>query len=184
MSEVGQAKSMEVRRTRVEGIFYRIVFAATAEQVMAGVRAAEGRFHHNSQPALYVSPTVESAVRAMDRYQTPGDPPRVAIPLSVGNASVVDLRDRSQCAALDVDPRDALDKWWLQRQAGTPANSWRVSDAVRASRADGMLYPSRSCAARWHLVLFRWNTGEGATVAVAGPPLPLGDDAAPAQVVG
>ena len=45
-----------------------------------------------------------------------------------------------------------------------------VSDAVRASGADGMIYPSSTRAEISHMVLFRWNALGGAVVRTIGSP--------------
>ncbi len=158
---------------RPGGRFHRVVFADAADDALRGVRTAEGRFHHDGQPALYLSPYVEWAERAMNRYRSAGDPPRVAVPLDVGPAAVADLRAAEDCAAWGVDPRDVVAEWWRQRDEGRPKDSWRAADAVCAGGADGMVYPSRGNPVRWHLVLFRWNGTGGPTISVAGPPIAL-----------
>ena len=169
MSEAASAKSSDA--PSIDGVFYRIVPAIDVARAFAGVRTAEGRFHHDGQPALYLSPTQDWAERAVDRYRRPADAPRVAVPLRVAGGAVVDLRSVAACVALAIEPVDLVAEWWRQRENGLPAASWRASDAVRAAGVDGIIYPSRTNPTRWHLALFRWNDAGGPAVAAAGPPM-------------
>lgn len=149
------------------GTFYHIVQNSEAQRVLEGALSVEGRFHHGGQPAFYMSPSIEDAGHAVARYAHEGDPPRVAVELTLSGAKVADLRDRLHCEALGVDPQDATIDWLPQREAGQPASSWRPADAVRAAGADGMIYTARSNPARWHLVLFRWNEPGGPRIGIA-----------------
>ncbi|MCB2134843.1 MAG: RES family NAD+ phosphorylase [Rhodobacteraceae bacterium] len=153
--------------TTISGLFYRIVFTEFAASVLEGVRNPEGRYHHDGEPAIYLSPTPEWAAMAIDTYLRPGDAPRVIVPLRVADARICDLRDATTCAELDIDPEWPSVPWQPERAAGKPATSWRASDAVRRQGADGMIYRARSYPDRWHLVLFRWNTE--ATIARVSP---------------
>ena len=176
MSEASPRKSSAAGQRAVDGIFFRIVFATDADDGLAGARAPEGRFHHAGEAALYLSPTVAWAKRAIAPYRTVTDPPRVAVPLRIERAVVVDLRDTAACAARGIDPADAAKPWQPQRRNAQPADSWRVADAVRVSGVDGMICPARSSAGRWHIVLFRWNAAGAARVSVAGAPVALAAD--------
>lgn len=151
---------------------YRIAFAKHADRVLDGVIHPEGRFHYDGQPALYASPSPESAAVAIDIYLEPNDPPRVLVPLMLRDARMVDLRDPKTCAALAIDPAWPSVPWSDQRATGEPATSWRASDVVRAAAADGMIYASRRVPARWHVVLFAWNRAQGARLTLTGPPKP------------
>jgi RES domain-containing protein len=150
------------------GSFYRIVFEHLAAQVLQGAIHPEGRFHYDGQRALYASPSPETAAVAIARYLRPGDPERALVPLRLSGARIQDLRDPATCAALGIDPATPSVPWSRERSRGLPATSWRASDAVRASGADGMVYSSRTEPARWHLVLFRWNTAGAARIATQG----------------
>lgn len=150
------------------GTFYRIVFEADQDQVLAGARHPEGRFHHGGLPALYLSCRADWAAKAIETYRQPGDPRRLAVPLQVERAKIVDLRRADHCAQLSIQKLDAAVPWRPQRQRGQPADSWRPADIVRSSQADGMVYPARSAPERWHLVLFRWNALGGPTITAAG----------------
>lgn len=151
---------------------YRIVFAKLADRVLDGVVHPEGRFHYGGQPALYASPSPETAAIAIDIYLRPGDAERVMAPLSLQAARMADLRDAATCEALGIDPAWPSVPWAKQREAGDAATSWLASDAVRSSGADGMIYASRRAPERWHVVLFSWNREKGAQLALHGQPVP------------
>lgn len=143
--------------TLLSGIFHRIVFEADLPNLLAGAKSPEGRFHHDGQPALYLSPTPDAAGHAIAAYLRPDDPARVIIALTLQNARVVDLRDPATLQTLRLDGTEASTPWQPERQQGLPATTWRASDAARATGADGMIYTARSAPSRWHLVLFSWN---------------------------
>lgn len=151
---------------------YRIVFAKHADAVLAGAVHPEGRFHHDGQPAFYASPSPETAAIAIKIYLGKDDPARVIVSLALDDARVADLRDPQICAALSIDPAWPSVPWSDERLAGRPATSWRASDAARDAGAEGMIYASRTEPQRWHVVLFSWNQGQGATLRVAGDPKP------------
>lgn len=158
--------------TAQSGSFYRIVFADNLQNLLAPVRNPEGRFHHNNQQALYTSCTPEGAHLALGYYAQPEDPPRLIVELNVNGADLFDLRDKAACGELSLNYDDATVRWQNERAAGGPATTWRISDAVRATGADGMYYPSSSRPDVFHMVLFRWNSLGGAVVQTTGPPLP------------
>lgn len=152
------------------GRFWRILPAAA--DPLTPARAPEGRFHHSGQPALYGSPSPRAAGHAVARYLRPGGAARYAYPLALTQARIADLRDTAICAALGLRGDETAVPWLPERSHGQPATTWRASDAVRASGADGMIYIARSAPDRWHLVLFRWNLPGTAQLARDGPPLP------------
>ncbi|MDO9524667.1 MAG: RES family NAD+ phosphorylase [Gemmobacter sp.] len=158
-----------MRPATLAGRFWRIVLADDLPRVLAGVKSAEGRFHHSGQSALYLSPSPEAAGHAVASYLKPGDPPRVVAPLRVINARVLDLRLESVQRPLGLTGAEAATPWQPQRARGLPATTWLASDAVRTAGADGMIYTARSDPTRWHLVLFRWNALCGAQVETDGP---------------
>ena len=167
-------RRMSSQPTRgIDGIFYRAVFADHAEQLLSGAISPEGRFHHDGQAALYLSSRVDWVAKAIAAYLRPDDPPRVVGAVTVTGARVVDLRRQAHCAAWGIDARDAAVPWLPERGRGDMATSWRVSDAVRAGGADGMIYTARSRPDRWHLVLFRWNGAGGPVLRQVGPLLPF-----------
>jgi RES domain-containing protein len=161
---------MSPKLPSISGTFYRIVHAGNAAAPLAGAVTPEGRFHHDGQAALYMSSSPAWALKAVEAYLKPGDPPRMIFPLSLQPARVVDLRDLQLCDQLGIDPADAAIPWLPQRAEELSASTWRASDASRRSGADGMIYTARSAPERWHLVLFRWNEPGAPSVSVAGAP--------------
>lgn len=157
----------------VNGTFYRILIERDLDGLLEGVLNREGRFHHGGQPALYMSPQLDWALKAVEAYRRDGDPPRVSVRLELTNARVADIRDQDLCRKLGVDPADAAVPWLPQLKGGQVPSSWRIADAIRAAGADGMIYSARSSAERWHIVLFRWNVANGPTVSIAGLPRPI-----------
>jgi RES domain-containing protein len=159
--------------TAIAGRFWRSVFAADVDQVLMGARSPEGRYHHNGQAALYLSPSPAFSRIAVDTYLRPGDPPRVIVPLEVREASLADLRDPLVQRALGLNGTEAGTLWQPERAAGRPATSWIASDAAREKGAQGIIYAARSDPARWHIVLFRWNVPDGPHVKQSDPPIPF-----------
>lgn len=151
----------------VSGTFFRIVFQHHGRDVLRGAASPQGRYHHDEQSALYISPRPEWAWKAMERYIQPGDPERSVHPLLVGEARVVDVRDRELCLKLGIEPSDSDIPWEPQLANGIRPSTWSVSDAARRAGADGLIYTARTDPARWHLVLFRWNGCGGPVVTVA-----------------
>ncbi len=157
----------------VSGRFYRSVFEADAGRVLDGAFSVEGRYHHDGQKALYMSPSPEYSRIAIDTYLRDGDPRRVIVPLAVGPAALANLRDPDVQRALGLDGTESATLWQPERAAGHPATSWIASDAARNSGADGIIYAARTDPDRWHIVLFRWNTPGAPDVTADGPPLPF-----------
>ncbi len=163
----------------VSGQFYRAIFAHHAGDVLNGVKSPEGRFHHDGEPALYLSPTAEATRIATAAYLREGDTERVIVPVQLDDAALVDLREEKTRAALGLQGHEPSAHWRRERAAGRPAISWIASDAARATNADGMIYTSRSDPSRWHLVLFRWNGTGGPQVSINGPAIPFSADQSP-----
>jgi RES domain-containing protein len=127
--------------SHLDGLFYRIVPAARADQALAPAVSPEGRFHHSGQPALYVSSRPDWAEHAIKAYVRDTDPPRVINELHLTAAKVLDLRDPVHCTAAQIDSTLAAIPWLPQRAQGLPASTWTVADRARALGADGMIYP-------------------------------------------
>jgi RES domain-containing protein len=159
--------------TPVAGQFWRSVFAADVAIVLNGARSPEGRYHHNAQPALYLSPSPEYSRIAIDAYLRPGDAPRVIVPFDLTGANLADLRAPDVQRVLGLNGAESGTLWQPERKAGRPATSWIASDAARDAGADGIIYAARSDAMRWHIVLFRWNAPSGPQVRQSGPPIPF-----------
>ena len=152
----------------VSGRFYRIIFASDRDAPLRGAHSPEGRFHHDGESALYMSPSLQAAAFAVASYLRPNDPPRLIQPLIVQNARVLDLRRAEVIRHLYLQGDEASIPWQPQRAIGLPATTWQASDAARTAGADGMIYTARTEPTRWHLVLFRWNTN-GPILAPDGP---------------
>lgn len=162
----------------VSGRFYRIVFASDRDAPLRGARSPEGRFHHNCEAALYMSPSPQAAAFAVASYLRPNDPPRLIQPLILQNARLLDLRRPTVIRHLHLQGDEASIPWQPQRALGLPATSWQASDAARRTGADGIIYAARSEPSRWHVVLFRWTT-DGLHLAPDGPALPFAPDMPP-----
>ena len=158
--------------TPISGRFWRIIWQHRADALLDGVQSAEGRLHHSGQKALYLSPNPDWAAMAVNAYLRPDDPPRLLVELAVTRARVVDLRDPAVCTALGITPQTPGVPWQPERAEGKPATSWRASDAVRRTDADGLIYPARSYPERWHVVLHRWNLPGKAQVSQNGDATP------------
>jgi RES domain-containing protein len=157
--------------TPISGRFYRIIFASDLPNILEGVRSHEGRFHHDGERTIYVSPSPEAAAVAVNIYLKPGDPPRLIVPLKLTTASILDFRTPETEKALGLNWRETAVPWAQQRAAGLPATSWRASDAARVAGAGGMIYQSRTLPSRWwHLVLFHWNSPNTPQLVRDGPP--------------
>ncbi len=158
--------------TPFEAVLCRVVFAHRAAHLLDAAPGPEGRFHHDGQPAIYLSPTLADTRVAMRAYLRDDDPPRVMAQIAVSAARVLDLRQPQVLARLGLQGGESLVSWRPQRAAGLPATSWTVSDRARDLDTDGMIYPSDRAPSGWHLVLFRWNAPDAARLALIGAPQP------------
>ena len=166
----------------VEGRFWRAMRADRVDAVLAppGPQSA-GRYHRPGQPALYVTRHADWATIAIGVYLHGDGQSRVAVPLDVGPARLVDQRDPEACRALGIDPDRSMDPWRAALAAGEEPPSWLAADAARAAGADGIVDPSRGIEGGWHAVLFRWNAPGAPSVTVAGAPAPCDYAAARAR---
>jgi RES domain-containing protein len=147
-----------------------------AKDILGPVQSPEGRFHHDRQPALYLSASPEGTVVASRRYMRPEDPPRAIFPLRIEGGRIVDLRDPVATAHFGIDTTHHAVEWQPVRAAGHVAPTWAISDRIRALGFDGMLYASRSDPSKTHLTLFRWNSLGGPRVGTGGPPIAFTGD--------
>ncbi len=127
------------------------------------------RYNRPGQDALYLTQNEESARAALLRYVTAESRHRILVRYLVGNCRVLDLRAP---AAQDLAER-AKKKWDDFLAQGREPPSWSVSDWAREQGCDGLIDPSRQMPDLWHLTLFRWNDGVGASVQVDAEPLPV-----------
>jgi len=157
--------------TRLDTIFYRMKFAARGQEIFEQAQSPEGRFHHDGQPALYLSETPEGTAVASKRYIEKGDGRRAIFPLRVVSDRIADLRDEVVAAQLGIETQYRAAEWQSWRARGEPAPTWEISDRARELGLHGILYASRTQPALSHLTLFCWNQPGGATVSRAGPPV-------------
>jgi RES domain-containing protein len=157
--------------TPLAGRFWRTVFASDVARVLNGAVSPEGRYHHDGQGALYLSPSPDYSRIAIDTYVRTDDPPRVIVPLDVTHAHLADLRAPDVQQALGLAGHESGTLWQPERAKGLPATSWIASNAARHAGADGIIYAARSDATRWHIVLFRWNAPTGPQVKQSGSPI-------------
>lgn len=141
----------------INGRFYRIVPQDRAAQALSPAISPEGRFHHDNQPTLYVSPRADWAEHAIKVYVRDDDPRRIICELEIKNAQVLDLRDEEHCAFWGVDAALGSIPWLPERSRGLAASTWKLSDFARTIGADGMIYTARSDPSRWHMALFDWR---------------------------
>lgn len=94
----------------------------------------------------------------------------VAVEVEAQVDSVFDLRDPVARDEAGVDLADAHAEWQSVVEAGGTPPSWLVRDRLVRLGAHGLIDPSRRRPGLWHLVLFRWNVPDGATVRIAPGP--------------
>ncbi|MGB3316229.1 MAG: RES domain-containing protein [Albidovulum sp.] len=107
--------------TPFSGRVWHSVFATRRDLALDGAQHREGRFHHDGQKALYLSPTPEHARLAISVYVGPDDPPRVILPLQLSMAQLLDLRDAGVQRQLGLQGHEASVNWRPERAAGLPA---------------------------------------------------------------
>lgn len=153
----------------ISGRFYRSVLAERVDNVLDPPSPqSAGRYHRHGQPALYMSPEPEWAIRAISGYMREDGKARMLVPLLVTEALVLDQHDGALCEKLGIDRTGSNVSWRTALEAGGEPPSWKTSDIARASGADGLIDPSRNIPGGWHLDLFRWNGLGGPRVEVVG----------------
>lgn len=174
MDEGKETNRQAPRFRQVSGPFFRSVLVDRVKDVLAPpMPESAGRYHRPGQAALYMSPKLEWAMIAVSGYIREDGRPRVVIPLMVGVAHVLDQHDEEACRAIGVDRELSNAPWRAALEAGEEPPSWRNSDAVRASGADGIVDRSRMIPGGWHVNLFRWNHHGGPSVEVCGEPVAI-----------
>ncbi|MPT47444.1 MAG: RES domain-containing protein [Sphingobium sp.] len=141
----------------ISGRFFRILFDRDEAFILRGAAAPEGRYHHDGQKALYMSPDAGWAWNAAKVHARSGNQAPFVQQLIVQRAYVVDIRDAAACDMLGISSADSDVPWQPQLLTGQRPSTWNISDKARAVGADGLIYTARTAPYRWHLVLFRWN---------------------------
>lgn len=142
----------------MKGQFYRAIFERDLPHPLRAAQAPEGRFHHDGQQALYLSPSILAVRVAMQTYLAPNDPPRQIVPIWVEADDIVDLRQTETLSDLGCSLDDLGVNWRAAHARNCPASSWARSDAAHETGAEGMIYASRNAPDIWHLALFRGTT--------------------------
>ena len=135
----------------------------------AGAAITGGRFNRPGQPTLYLALGEGTAIREVQAGFAHRFQPLTLCAYEVRGARVADLRNHDVLAALGLGPGAPACAWRDDVDRGRVPDSWRLADALRAAEADGVLTPSYAGGATsrdLNLVLWRWNAGGGATVAI------------------
>ncbi|WP_259667041.1 hypothetical protein [Rhizobium lentis] len=90
-----------------------------------------------------MSASAEWAIMAISVYMREDGRRRVVVPLSVGNALVLDQHAQQACERLGIDRNVSNLSWRFALTAGEEPPSWRTADAARAAGAEGIIDRSR-----------------------------------------
>ena len=162
---------MPVPLCNLSGKFYRSIAVNQIDRVLAPPASqSAGRYHRHGQEALYVSPSLDWARKAVSGYMREDMKPRFVFTLEVIGAQVFDQRSLSACRDIGVDREMSNRPWREALKDGKEPASWLVSDRVRELNADGLIDVSRHIPNGWHLVLLRWNENGGPKVRVTSGP--------------
>ncbi len=134
-----------------------------------GAAITGGRFNRKGQPALYLALSEETAIREVQAGFAHRFQPLTLCAYEVRDARVADLRNHGLLADLGFDASAPSCAWRDDVHGGRSPPSWRLADAIRMLGADGILVPSFAIGATardLNLVLWTWNAGAGAFVAV------------------
>lgn len=166
----------------ISGKFWRAVPTDRVGQVLdpPGPDNA-GRYHRPGEPVLYITGEADWATIALGRYMAADGIPRVAVPLELDAAKLLDQRESEACIALGFDPARSQARWQDALAAGDEPPSWQASDVARACGADGLVDSSRGIVGGWHVVLFRWNAPGAPQLRVCGDAVPCDYAAARAR---
>lgn len=174
MSDGRSLASTRHRLRTVSGSFFRSVLIDRVADVLAPPPPeSAGRYHRPGQPTLYMSPELEWAMIAVSGYIREDGRPRVAVPLLVSEAHVLDQHDEEACRILGIDRDLSNAPWRAALEAGHEPLSWKNADAARAAGADGIIDRSRMIPGGWHVNLFRWNEFGGPSISVCGEPIAI-----------
>lgn len=154
----------------VRQICWRIHAPRWAFAPLSGEGAARtgGRLNRPGTPALYLA--FEHGTAIQEYEQDLGWRPGTLCAYRV-SGRFADLREDHALEELGFRGPDLRCPWKLlafSRPMQEPP-SWRLADALQASRVSGAIYPSQASSAGTNLVLWRWNARGGAKVEVLDP---------------
>ncbi|WP_221439679.1 RES family NAD+ phosphorylase [Paucibacter oligotrophus] len=149
----------------LRGTYYRAIDPNFAGYAIAGSRRA-GRYSRSGEPTLYLSSSVEGVEAAMIAHHDARPSSLQIVEIDVEATGIFDLRDESSLRNAGIEVSDAIAPWQEIANAGGTPRSWKVRDRLIEMGANGLIDPSRKRPGLWHLVLFRWNEGNGPRVHV------------------
>ncbi len=138
----------------------------------AGAAKTGGRFNRPSEPALYLSLDVMTAVGECTQGLSQRLQPLTMCEYDIDCDPVADLRTDASRNAAGVALDDLSCAWLDFLRAGEEAPSWRVVDQLKATGNAGMLSPSFFPGAgptNSNLILWRWGPDLPTQVSVFDP---------------
>jgi RES domain-containing protein len=111
-------------------------------------------------PALYLSLSIETAVKEANQSFAFKIDPCVLCSYDVDCADIADLQTDAGRAAHDVMLRDMACSWFSYISDGEKPPSWRIAERMISDGYAGILVPSfapRQTVANQNLVLWRWS---------------------------
>ena len=151
----------------LHGTFYRAIDSRFMDHAITGSRSA-GRYSRPDEPTLYLSSSIDGVEAALIAHNDARSSSRAILEIEVEATGIVDLRSASALKELGIDIADAVAPWQDVATLGGTPRSWIVRDRLIEVGANGLIDPSRKRPGLWHLVLFRWNDGDGPSVRVVG----------------
>jgi RES domain-containing protein len=146
---------------RFRGIVYRAHNPRWAFSALSGEGAARtgGRFNRPGTPALYVSLTLETAVREATQGFPRKFDPLTLCSYDVDCEDIADLTSASERTALNLAAADLACAWKLLAGEGKPVPSWVVAERLLGAGHAGILVRSFAPGAKEadvNLVLWHW----------------------------
>jgi RES domain-containing protein len=159
---------------RFAGTCYRSHNPRWAFKPLSGDGAAVhgGRFNPKGMPALYLSLTIETAIRETNQGFLHKMDPCTLCSYTVDCADIVDLRSDAARAARSVTFDAMACAWAEDIHRGRLPASWTLATRLIAAGAVGILVPSfaaHALAGDENLVLWKWGPRLPHKVAVHDP---------------
>ena len=147
-------------------ILYRAHSSRYAYAPLSGAGAAGtgGRWNPPGTEALYLSADPTTAMietqPVLDAFK-----PITLVSYVLGSAKLLDTRDPGQQAAYSITPDLLATDWYTHAIDGTISPTWSLVERLRADGFHGLSYASLHNGLE-NVVLWVWNSGNGATVRV------------------